>query len=152
MTAAASSGEYKASPLLAGLDVGTTNIKAVIFDVSGQPVAEASVDTPTYYPRPTWAYHKAEELWQRSAEALRRATAQIDSPNRITSIAVASMGEAAVPLDAQGQPTYDVIAWFDRRTQSQVDWLDQTIGKDRLFDITGLSLQPIFCLCKLLWL
>lgn len=138
-------------PLLAGLDVGTTNIKAVIFDVSGQPVAEASVPTPTYYPQPTWAYYKAEELWQCTVKVLRQATAQLDDPQRIASIAVASMGEAAAPLDAHGQPTFDVIAWFDQRTQPQVDWLDRTIGKDRLFDISGLSLQPIFGLAKLLW-
>jgi xylulokinase len=140
-----------ASPLLAGLDIGTTNIKAVIFEPHGRPVAEASVHTPTYYPQPAWAYYKADDLWQRTVLALRQATLQIDNPNRIASIAVTSMGEAAVPLDAHDRPTYDVIAWFDRRTQPQVDWLDRTIGKDRLFEITGLSLQPIFGLGKLLW-
>jgi xylulokinase len=139
-------------PLLVGLDVGTTNIKAVIFDPTGQPVAQASVSTPTYYPQPTWAYYNAEELWRRTVEALRLAVAKVDQPNRIVSIAVASMGEAGAPIDAHGQPTYDIIAWFDQRTQPQVDWLDRTLGKDRLFDITGLSLQPIFGLCKLLWL
>jgi xylulokinase len=138
-------------PLLVGLDVGTTNLKAVIFDTAGQPVAQASLPTPTYYPQPTWAYYKAEELWQRTVEALRLAIAQVDQPGRIVSIAAASMGEAAAPIDAYGQPTYEVIAWFDRRTQPQVDWLDHTIGKDRLFEISGLSLQPIFGLCKLLW-
>ncbi|NJN94981.1 MAG: carbohydrate kinase [Anaerolineales bacterium] len=139
-------------PLLVGLDVGTTNIKAVIFDMSGQPVAQASVSTPTYYPQPSWAYYKAEELWQRTVEAIRLAVAKIDDPGRIVSVAAASMGEAGAPIDAHGQPTYDVIAWFDQRTQPQIEWLDRTIGKDRLFDMTGLSLQPIFGLGKLLWL
>lgn len=139
-------------PLLVGLDVGTTNIKAVIFDINGQPVAQASVSTPTYYPQPSWAYYKAEELWQRTVEAIRLAVAKIDDPGRIVSVAAASMGEAGAPIDAHGQPTYDVIAWFDGRTQPQIEWLDRTIGKDRLFDITGLSLQPIFGLGKLLWL
>lgn len=139
-------------PLLVGLDVGTTNIKAVIFDISGQPVAQASVSTPTYYPQPSWAYYKAEELWQRTVEAIRLAVAKIDNPGRIVSVAAASMGEAGAPIDAHGQPTYDVIAWFDGRTQPQIEWLDRTLGKDRLFDITGLSLQPIFGLGKLLWL
>ncbi|MBI3942049.1 MAG: FGGY-family carbohydrate kinase, partial [Chloroflexi bacterium] len=40
----------------------------------------------------------------------------------------------------------------DQRTQAQAQWLDQTIGRDRIFGITGLPLQPIFGLCKLLWL
>lgn len=139
------------NPLIAGLDVGTTTIKAVIFEPDGQPVAAASVPTPTYYPQPNWAYYRADELWQGAVSALRQATSQLDDPGRIVSVAVASMGEAAAPIDAHGQPTYDVIAWFDRRTQPQVDWLDRTIGKDRLFEITGLSLQPIFGLGKLLW-
>jgi xylulokinase len=139
-------------PLLVGVDVGTTNIKAVLFEPDGQPVAEASVPTPTHYPQPTWAYYQADELWQGTVTALRQAITQVDNPNRIASVAVASMGEAAVPLDAHGQPTYDVVAWFDQRTQAQADWLDRAIGRDRLFDITGLSLQPIFGLCKLLWL
>ncbi|MDP8945451.1 MAG: FGGY family carbohydrate kinase, partial [Actinomycetota bacterium] len=30
--------------------------------------------------------------------------------------------------------------------------LDRTFGRDQLFNVTGLSLQPIFGLCKLLWL
>src|SRR5512145_256992 len=101
------------NPLLAGVDVGTSNIKAVIFEPDGQIVAEASVPTPTYYPHPTWAYYKPEEMWQCAAKALRQATSQVDDPKRIVSVAAASMGEAGVPLDAHGQPTYDIIAWFD---------------------------------------
>ncbi len=146
------SGEPRASPLLAGLDVGTTNVKAVIFDSTGQPVAQASVPTPTYYPQHAWAYYKPEELWQGVVQALRQATAQLDDASRIVSVAVASIGETAVPLDAEGQPTYEAIAWFDRRTQPQVDWLERTVGRDRLFATSGLALQPIYGLCKLLWL
>lgn len=139
-------------PLLAGLDIGTTNIKAVIFDPAGQVVAEASVSTPIHYPQPTWAYYDPAELWQAVVTVLRQATGQIEDAGRIVSVAVASAGEAAVPLDTQGRPTYDAIAWFDQRTQPQTEWLANTIGKERLFEISGLSLQPIFGLCKLLWI
>jgi xylulokinase len=139
-------------PLLAGIDVGTTNIKAVIFDPTGQTVSAASVLTPTHYPQPGWAYYAPDELWQSTVSVLRRATEQLDDPGRIVSVAVASTGEAGVPLDAQGRPTYNAIAWFDQRTQPQVEWLADTIGKERLFDLSGLSLQPIFGLCKLLWI
>jgi len=140
-----------AEPLLVGVDVGTTNIKAVIFEPDGRTVAEASVPTPTHYPQPAWAYYDPEELWQSTATALWQATGQLDDASRIVSVAVASMGETAVPLDGHDQPTYEAIAWFDQRTQAQVEWLERTIGEDRLFAITGLSLQPIFGLCKLLW-
>ncbi|MCB0084100.1 MAG: hypothetical protein KDE47_24345, partial [Caldilineaceae bacterium] len=48
--------------------------------------------------------------------------------------------------------TYDAIAWFDDRTATQADWLTATIGQDALFRVTGVAIQPILGLCKLLWL
>ena len=104
-----------AEPLLLGADVGTTNIRVVAFDPSGKAVAQASVPTPTHYPRPGWAHYKPEELWQSFVTALRRVTDGPHDAGHITGIAIASMGEAAVSLDADGRPTYDIIAWFDGR-------------------------------------
>ncbi len=141
-----------AEPLLVGADVGTTNIKVVAFDSNGRAVTHASTPTPTRYPRPGRAHYDPEELWQAFATALRRVTRRLDDAGRVAGIAVASMGEAAVPLDADGSPTHEIIAWFDGRAQPQAELLDLTFGRGHLFGVTGLSLQPIFGLCKLLWL
>ena len=141
-----------AEPLLIGTDVGTTNIKAVAFDRSGRAVARASSPTPTRYPKPGWAHHDAEELWDSFAKTLRRVTDRLDDPRRVAGIAVASFAEAAVPLDAEGRPTHDIIAWFDGHSRHQAERLGRDFGADHLFALTGLSLQPIFGLCKLLWL
>ena len=138
------------TPLLVGIDVGTTNIKALVYDAGGRPVAQASVPTTTHYPQPLWAYYEPDELWDAVCTVLQETVQAVDDPRRIAGIAVASMAEAGVPLDSAGNPTYDAIAWFDRRTIPQMEWLAQTIGEAALFDITGLSLQPIFTLCKLL--
>ncbi|MEA2511610.1 MAG: hypothetical protein QOJ59_1097 [Thermomicrobiales bacterium] len=139
-------------PLLIGLDIGSTNVKAVVYEPDGRTVASASVPTVTHYPRPTWAFYRPDELWARAVQVLREAIADADDPRRIAGIAVASMAEAGVPLDRHGHPTYDAIAWFDRRTIPQRDWLRRAIGEDALFARTGLSLQPIWSLCKLLWI
>src|SRR5918998_3747958 len=87
-------------PLLVGADVGTTNIKVVAFDRSGRAVAHAGTPTPTHYPRPRRAHYDPEELWQSFVTALRRVTDGLDDAGRVVGIAVASMGEAPVPLDA----------------------------------------------------
>src|SRR5829696_3190022 len=141
-----------AEPILIGADVGTTNIKVVAFDRSGRALEGGGSPTPTHYPGPGRAYHDPEELWDSFAATLRRVTEKLDEPGRAASLAVASMGEAAVPLDSSGAPTHDIIAWFDRRAQQQAEQLGRVVGQDRLFGLTGLSLQPIFGLCKLLWL
>jgi len=139
-------------PILIGADVGTTNIKVVAFDRSGRALEGASSPTPTHHPMPGRAHHDPEELWDSFAATLRRVTERLDDAGRVASIAVASMGEAAVPLDSGGRPTHDIIAWLDGRAGPQAKRLGRLIGQDRLFGLTGLSLQPIFGLCKLLWL
>jgi xylulokinase len=138
--------------LILGIDLGTTSTKAVAYDVRGRMVATASVPTITHYPRPLWAYFEPEELWGAVSSAVRGVVDQVGEPARIKSVAVASFAEAGVPVDTNGNPTYNVIAWFDRRTIPQADWLLETIGEQRLFERSGLALQPIFTLCKLLWL
>ncbi len=141
-----------AEPILIGADVGTTNIKAVAFDRSGRTVARASSPTPTRYPRPGRAHHDAEELWASFARTLRGVTDRLEDPRRVAGVAVASFAEAAVPLDSHGRPTHEVIAWFDGRSRPQAERLGRDLGGEPLFALTGLSLQPIFGLCKLLWL
>ena len=119
------------TPLLVGLDVGTTTVKAIVFDPTGKTIAQASIPTPTHYPRPGWAYYEPEELWESVVQVLRQVISRLENPNAIASVAVASIGETAVPLDAHGKPVHSAIAWFDTRTEPQARWLDQTIGRDR---------------------
>ena len=119
---------------------------------TGQLVAEGSRPTPIARPRPGWAEHDPEALWQAACGALRDALAQLQEPDRVVGIAVASVGEALVTLDAAGQPTGPTIAWYDERPKPELDRLLQTFGAETLYALTGLSADPTFSLLKLLWL
>jgi xylulokinase len=79
-------------------------------------------------------------------------TAQVEDPQRIAGLAVASMGESGVPIDAGGVELYDAIAWFDNRTEPQTRWLDEHIGSERIWSICGSTPQALFGLPKLMWL
>jgi xylulokinase len=138
--------------LIAGVDAGTTRIRALVFTPEGRVVAAGSRPTPVERPRPGWAEHDAEGLWQAARGALSDATAQIERPARIRGIAVASIGEAFVALDGIGRPTCPVIAWYDERPGAQLARLEAEFGNDRLYQLTGLAPDPTFSLCKLLWL
>jgi xylulokinase len=139
-------------PLLAGIDAGTSRIRALIFTLDGRLVAEASRTMPVERPRPGWAQHDPAALWDAASDALRAATAQLDDAGRIVGVAAASVGEAFVALDRAGQPTGQIIAWYDDRPRAEVDRLVGTIGLERLHGLCGLSPDPTFSLGKLLWL
>ncbi len=137
--------------LLLGLDIGTTSVKAVVYRTDGIAAGASSLPTPTHVPRPGWAFYRPDELWETVVAAIRGALADVPNPDDIASVAVTSIGESGVLLDAAGAATTDSIAWFDSRTRPQATWLANRIGKDELFARSGLSLQPIFSLNKLLW-
>ena len=139
-------------PLLIGLDMGTTNVKAVAFTAAGEAIASAVETTIVHSPRPGWAYYRPDELWQQAAAVLRRVTETTRGRGTIEGVAIASMGESGVLVDAQGDPLCDIIAWYDNRTVPQMEWIGATIGEERIAAVTGLSMQPIFTLNKLLWL
>lgn len=129
-----------------GLDLGTTNIKALALGADGQPRARASQKTPA-----TNGEYDAEELWRACAQSIHDLLAQLDADARVDGIAVASMGEAGVLLDAAGKPLAPVIPWYDQRARAAVEWWRANISETDLYRITGLSLRPAYSANTLLW-
>ncbi|MGB9750746.1 FGGY-family carbohydrate kinase [Roseiflexus castenholzii] len=141
-----------ADDLLLGLDVGTTNIKALIFTTNGALAASASIATPTERPQPGWAEHDPSALWQAVVDVIRRALASIDEPRRVRGLAVASVGEAGVLVDASGAPLTPIIAWYDRRTAPYVQRWNVHDDPLETFRLTGMLPVPIYGVFKLQWL
>ena len=138
---------------LLGIDVGTTNTKAVVFDTdTGRICAQGHAPTITRHPTQVESEFDADELWSTVVQCLRQAITQCEHPESIRAIAVASMGEAGFPLDVQGNVLYPAIAWHDPRTTEQAQWWSETFSRERLYTITGHVLQPMFGINKLLWL
>jgi xylulokinase len=141
-----------AGQLLCGVDAGTSRIRAVVFDLSGTIVAQASEPTPTVQLGPGQAEHDPQALWTVLTGLLRRVSAGSADAGRIRGVAVASMGEAGVLLDGAGRPLAPTIAWFDTRTAPILDKLLGQVGFEALHGLTGLCPDPTFSLLKLLWL
>ena len=145
---------------LLGIDIGTTNWKAVLYDGAGNAVAQSATPTLTHYGDAGEAVYHADEIWRGVCQLLQDIIAQGKQqargrpfqPAEIKGVAVTGMGETVVPVDAGGRPLYDAIAWFDPRTEPQYRWLKAQYGSAALFEITGVPLTPIFSLNKILWI
>lgn len=140
--------------ILIGLDLGTTNCKALAFDVAGRLQASATGPTPISAAAgqpghgPTY---DAEQLWQVSARLIRQVVNQLQPGQRPAGVAVASMGEAGALVDAEGRPLAPVLTWHDRRTLSWNQWWRERLSDEALYAITGLPLDHIYSAHKLLW-
>lgn len=138
---------------LVGIDVGTTNTKTVIFDVeTGRICAIGSSRTITRHPVPEWSEFDAEDVWGTVLQSIQAAVQRCDRPERIRAISVASMGESAFPVDADGNVLHAAIAWYDQRTVAEAQWWENIAGRERIFTITGHIPRLTFGVNKLLWL
>jgi xylulokinase len=137
---------------LIGLDLGTTNAKALVCDAAGRIVRVTSRRMPLRELGGGWAEYDPGAVWETAAAVLREAVGAIPDARALRAIAVTSMGEAGVPCSEDGSPLYPAIAWFDTRSAPQAEALDARIGERALYEITGVPAQPIYTVHKLAWL
>lgn len=137
---------------LLGIDIGTTNWKAAAFDDKGNLVALHKTPTVTTYDAQGRGCYDPKVIWNSIAGLVRKVLETVGQESRIEGVSVTSMGEAMIPLDSHGEPTFPAIAWFDTRAGEQAMRIEKIIGRERLFQKTGLDPNPVFSLCKMLWL
>ncbi|KUK72364.1 MAG: carbohydrate kinase, FGGY [Clostridiales bacterium 38_11] len=136
--------------LLLAIDIGTTNLKVAAFTIEGACVGIEKKPTIAHYDVHGNSIYKPTEIWKDIASLLRIITSNVNQ--EILAISASSMSEAIVPLDCYGQECFDIITWFDTRAQKEAKEIVEVVGKEKLFEITGLDPNPIFPLCKILWM
>ena len=140
---------------LAGIDLGSTSLKCVIYDLAGNAVASDSRPTERYHPspdHPEWTVWQPEQIWAGTAAAVKDAIARLDDPRYIKAVAVTGMGMDGVPVDEQGHWLYPFISWHDPRTEAQLQWWEKNIGAERTFGIGGNTLWRFNTALRLLWM
>lgn len=136
---------------LLGLDIGTTGCKAVAFDLDGRSLASAYREYPLYHPQPGWAELDPAEVWACVEQVLAEVAAQTAS-DPVRAMGVSSQGEAGVPIDAAGNDLCRSPVSFDARAVGHCELLERSIGRRRLFEITGQPPAGAFTVPKLMWL
>jgi len=140
---------------LLGIDLGSTSIKAVVFDTAGRCVAEASRPTPRANPypdKPEWTVWLPEQVWNDTAAAIREAVGELGDPRSIRGLAVTGFGGDGVPIDEDGRWLYPFISWLDQRVEPQSRWWAEHVGALRQFSITGSHVYLYNTALRLRWM
>jgi len=145
-----------ARELVMGIDVGSTGVKAVLFDpqsdrLLSEPLASATVSYVAHQPTAGISEHAGELLVASSVRAMRelRQTAVLGATDRLAGIAVCGMISGALPIDADGQALAPYTTTLDRRSDP---WLLPASAQHgaQIFGYTG-STQPVMA-AKIAWL
>ena len=140
---------------LAGIDLGSTSLKCVIYDLDGNVIASGTRPTERFNPyidHPEWTVWQPEQIWGGTADAIKEAVAQLDNPGKIKAVAVTGMGMDGVPIDERGNWLYSFISWHDPRTEAQLRWWEKNIGAEKSFSVGGNTMWRFNTALRLMWM
>lgn len=134
-----------------GVDLGTSAVKLLLMEGSGEIKNIVSKEYPLFFPNPGWSEQKPEDWWSAVMEGLKELTADADK-SLIGGISFGGQMHGLVTLDQDDNVIRPAILWNDGRTQKQTDYLNQVIGKDKLSQYTANIAFAGFTAPKILWM
>ena len=104
-----------------GIDAGTSNVKAVLFDEGGREVRVASREAETVNNGGNWEEQDMLLVWEKVKDCVKELTASgAADVSRIRGIGVTGQGEGCWLIDEEGRPVQNAILWCDGRAVSEV--------------------------------
>ena len=135
--------------VLFGIDVGTSATKGLDIDPNGGVLATEEAAYPLSTPKPGWSEQGPEDWWRATESVLADLTKTAGEP---AGIGLSGQMHGLVALDENDNVIRPAILWNDQRTQAECDEIENTIGLDRLIELTGNRALTGFTAPKILWL
>lgn len=134
-----------------GADLGTSSLKLLLVNSTGEILRSISKPYPVSYPKSGWSEQAPDDWWNAFKIGIRELLQEIDS-SKVRGIAVAGQMHGLVILDKDDQIIRPAILWNDGRTSEETDYLNETIGQNHLSSYTSNIAFAGFTAPKLLWL
>ncbi len=134
-----------------GIDIGTGSSRALLIDELG--VAQASHTAPhaeMSMAQPLWAEQDPDDWWRAAREAIRAVLAT--TTQNIQGIGLSGQMHGLVLLDDDNKVIRPALIWCDQRSQAQVDWINDKVGKPFVLQCIANPVLTGFTLPKLLWI
>ncbi|MHB1347120.1 MAG: FGGY-family carbohydrate kinase [Candidatus Humimicrobiaceae bacterium] len=136
---------------LLGIDVGTTGSKVVIFSRNGEIISEQYKEHSLIAPKQGWVELDPDLIFFNIKNIIKKAV-QKTKNDKVRALAISCQGEAIIPVGKKNNTLHNAIVTFDNRTQEQYEYWKKSLGKKTVFEITGMPLNPMYSINKIMWL
>lgn len=136
-----------------GLDIGTTSVKTVLYDLDGKVLGYSNNLYPLYQDQPDMAEEDPEEIFAGVLDGLTAVLRKADLKNgALKGVSFSAAMHSLILLDENHKPLTRAITWADNRAVKYADELRENgVGK-QLYEKTGTPIHPMTPLSKLIWL
>lgn len=144
------------NPLLLTLDMGTSSVRAMLFDARGRAVPDTEVQLG-YAQRTTadgGVDTDAETLLERTVDAVAGLLKKMDgaAKARLAGVGISCFWHSLVGVGGDGRAVTPVYSWADTRARAQAEALRARLDARAYHARTGCELHPSFWPAKLCWL
>jgi sugar (pentulose or hexulose) kinase len=136
---------------LLGLDVGTTGVRAAVFDARGRVLAQASEDCLYEAPCPGWA-EADSSLWWRAVCAVTRRVARETSLAAVSAVGVTGQAPTLVLVGSNAEVLHRAILWLDVRSDAEARAIDAALGPGGAEAIGGNRMHAYYLGPKFAWM
>ena len=138
-------------PIILGLDIGTSAVKAVLVDMKQAVIAHASRPLEISRPHPGWSEQNPQDWIEATNAALLRLRENApDAFSHVRAIGLSGQMHGAVVVGTDGEPLRPAILWNDSRADAECS--EMLAAHPDLPMIAGVPPMPGLTAPKLLWL
>ena len=137
--------------LYVGVDLGTSAVKLLLMNEKGEIKNVISREYPLFFPHPGWSEQNPEDWKKAVLEGIPELLKDQDA-SQVAGIGAGGQMHGLVVLDENDEVIRPAILWNDGRTQKQVDYLNEEIGRDVLSARTANIAFAGFTAPKILWM
>ena len=142
--------------VLLGVDIGTYESKGVITTLGGEVLSMQVSPHEMDIPRQGWAEHDPEEVWWGDFVSITQRLIEDSGvePTQIAGVGVSTIAPDVLPVDRDVNPLREgaILYGVDTRAADEIVELNERIGADRIFALTGNMLSAQSTGPKVLWL
>ncbi len=135
---------------LMGVDVGTTGVKAAVFDLEGNMLGYGFQEYDVVCKKSGLAEQDAELVWKRAKGVMAAAAEQ--SGGDIAAVSVSAQGDAVIPIDRRRNALGSAHLGMDYRATRETEDISASLGGRHIFDLTGMRPHPMNFVVKIMWI
>ena len=130
------------------LDVGTTSMRGIVYDLKGKKLAVCQVPTHPIFGKDGYVSENPADWRDNTLKIIRSVIEQAGS-SAIEAVAITSARTSITPIDRDGKPLMETIMWQDTRNREICRELSCYNGK--CFSETGARVNTVFSGSKMTW-
>jgi xylulokinase len=134
-------------------DLGTSGNKATLYDLNGNLCSSSVYEYKTYYPKVNWAEQDPEDWWKAVCISTKDLIEKAGiSKSEILCITFSAQMMGCLPVDIEGKPLRKSIIWADLRAVKEAQFIENAVGMEKVYRITGHRIGASYSAAKLLWI